>query len=85
MTREELKYQIRAEKWSQLTAFKFNAGYIPAHYIARFSPLRLIDAPKVHTMTNFGDRIVLANSAFVYTISRLRIAENERLLEKKQE
>jgi len=80
MTRDELKYQIRAEKWAQLTAFKFNAGYIPAHYIARYSPLRFIDAPKIRTMTNFGDRIVLANSAFVYTISRRRIAENERLL-----
>ncbi|MDR1785151.1 MAG: hypothetical protein LBR23_01610 [Spirochaetaceae bacterium] len=80
MTRAELKYQIRAEKWAQLTAFKFNFGYIPAHYIARFSPLRLIDAPKIRTMTNFGNRIVLANSAFVYTISRLRIAENGRLL-----
>ncbi|MDR1147089.1 MAG: hypothetical protein LBK66_00500, partial [Spirochaetaceae bacterium] len=56
--RDELIYQVRSLKWSQLTAFKFDFGYIPAHYIALVTPLRFVDVPKIRTLTSFGDRII---------------------------
>jgi hypothetical protein len=79
--RDELKYQIRVLKWSQLTAFKFNFGYVPAHYLARLTPLRFVDVPKIHTITGFGERIILANSSYVYTISYIRIGTLEKMVE----
>jgi hypothetical protein len=69
---KELKYQIRVLKWSQLTAFKFNAGYIPAHYIANITPLRFFNNP-IRTVTAFGEKLVLANSAYTYTTTNSRI------------
>jgi hypothetical protein len=78
---DELKYQIRTLKWSQLTAFNFKFGYIPAHYIARFTPLRFIDVPKIRTITKFGDRVVLTNSAYINTISAVRILLYEKIVE----
>jgi hypothetical protein len=79
--RDELKYQIRVLKWSQLTAFKFNFGYIPAHYIAYITPLRFVDMPKIHTITTFGERVVSANSSYVYTTSNVRIWIYEKIIE----
>jgi hypothetical protein len=79
--RDELKYQVRVLKWSQLTAFKFNFGYIPAHYIARITPLRFVDVPKIRTVTAFGERVVLANSSYVYTTSNVRIWIYEKIIE----
>jgi hypothetical protein len=77
--RDELKHTIRQSRWSNITAFKFNFGYIPVHYT--LGPLRFIDVPKIRTITTYGDRIVLANSAFTYTIAGLRIELDEQLLE----
>ncbi|MDR2793296.1 MAG: hypothetical protein LBB61_06475 [Treponema sp.] len=77
--RDDLKHIIRQSKWSRLTAFKFNFGYIPAHYI--ITPLRFVDVPKIRTITTYGDRIVLSNSAFTTVIAELRVALDERLLE----
>jgi hypothetical protein len=79
--RDKLKYQIRTLKWSQLTAFKFNIGYIPAHYLAAYSPLRFVDVPKIRTVTGFGERVVLANSSYVYTTSNIRIWMYEKILQ----
>ncbi|MDR2746422.1 MAG: hypothetical protein LBB77_03155, partial [Treponema sp.] len=79
--RDELKYRIRALKWSQLTAFKVNIGYIPAHYIAFITPLRFVDVPKIRTVTGFGEKVVMANSSYVYTTSRVRIWVYEKILE----
>jgi hypothetical protein len=79
--RDELKYKIRALKWSQLTAFKFNAGYIPAHYTALLSPLRFVDVPKIRTVIGFGDRIILTNSAYINLVSTIRIREYEQIIE----
>jgi hypothetical protein len=79
--RDELKYQIRSLKWSQLTAFKFNFGYLPAHYIARMTPLRFVDMPKIRTLTSFGERVVSANNSYVYTTSSLRIWVYEKIIE----
>jgi hypothetical protein len=45
------------------------------------TPLRFIDTPKIHTVTGFGDRIILANSSYVYTISTIRIGTLEQLVE----
>ncbi|MDR1149054.1 MAG: hypothetical protein LBK66_10525 [Spirochaetaceae bacterium] len=79
--RDELKYKIRALKWSQLTVFKFNAGYIPAHYTAILSPLRFIDMPKIRTITRFGGRIILTNSSYINIVSNIRIQEYEQITE----
>jgi hypothetical protein len=79
--RDELKYQIRALKWSQLTVFKFNASYIPVHYLVRITPLRFVDVPKIRTITSFGDRLVLANSSYINTISNIRIWLYEKIIE----
>ncbi|MDR0685284.1 MAG: hypothetical protein LBF83_09170 [Spirochaetaceae bacterium] len=79
--RDELKYKIRALKWSQLTAFKFNAGYIPAHYTVITTPLRFIDLPKIRTVTRFGEKVVLANSSYIYTVSNIRIWVYEKIIE----
>jgi len=78
---KELKYKIRVLKWSQLTAFKFNAGYIPVHYIVKLTPLRFIDMPKIRTMTSFGERVVLANSAYVDQTTEIRIRLLEKIVE----
>ena len=78
--RDELKYKIRTLKWSQLTAFKFNFGYIPAHYLSMITPLRFIDVPKIRTVTGFGEKIILANSAYIYTNSNTRIWVYEKLI-----
>jgi hypothetical protein len=77
--RDAVKHIIRQSKWSELTAFKFNFEYIPAHYI--ITPMRFIDVPKIRTITTYGDRIVLSNSAFTATIAELRVELDERLLE----
>jgi hypothetical protein len=69
---DEFKYKIRTLNWAKLTAFKFNIGYIPASYIARITPLRFIDVPKIRTVTGFGEKLVLANSAYTNRVSELR-------------
>jgi hypothetical protein len=79
--RDELKYQIRVLKWSQLTAFKFNFDYLPAHYSILISPLRFVDVPKIRTIIKFGDRLVLENSSYVYSTSNVRIWAYEKILE----
>jgi hypothetical protein len=79
--RDELKYQIRALKWSQLTAFKFNFAYIPAHYTAILSPLRFVNVPKIRTITSFGDRIILTNSKYIHIVSNIRIWTYEKIIE----
>jgi hypothetical protein len=79
--RGELKHQIRSLKWSQLSAFKVNIGYIPAHYIAFITPLRFVDLPKIRTVTSFGERVVLANSSYIYATSAIRIWAYEKILE----
>ncbi|MDR1231660.1 MAG: hypothetical protein LBK61_09695 [Spirochaetaceae bacterium] len=78
--RDELQYRVRALKWSQLTAFKFNFSYIPAHYIARLTPLRFVDMPKIRTVTTFGERVVMANSAYVSATANVRIWLYERII-----
>jgi len=77
----ELKYKIRVLKWSQVTSFKISAGYIPTHYIAKITPLRFVDVPKVRTMTSFGEKLVMANSAYINTITNSRIRVYEKIIE----
>jgi hypothetical protein len=78
--RDALKYQIRSLKWSQLTAFKINAGYLPAHYGFLISPLRFVDVPKIRTIIQFGDRVVLENSAYVHATSNVRMWVYEKII-----
>jgi len=77
---KELKYQIRVLKWSQLTAFKFNAGYIPAHYIINITPLTFFNNP-IRTVTAFGDKLILANNAYTNITANTRINLFERIIE----
>jgi hypothetical protein len=79
--RQKQKYQIRQLKWSELTAFKFNFGYIPLHYIARLTPLRFVDVPKIRTVTKFGERIILTNSAYNKVTANIRIILYEKIIE----
>jgi hypothetical protein len=79
--RNELKYQIRSLRWSRVTAFVFNVGYLPVHYIARITPLHFVDVPKIRTVTTFGKRLVLANSSYIYRISAIRIQTYERIID----
>jgi len=77
----ELKYKIRVLKWSQLTAFKFNAGYLPSHYIIRFTPLRFVDVPKIRTVTSYGATMITANNAYIYQTTETRIRLLEKIIE----
>jgi hypothetical protein len=65
----ELKGRISRLRSEKAAAIRLDMIYIPLHYIARITPLRLIDAPKIRTMTNYGDKIVLANSMYANTVS----------------
>jgi hypothetical protein len=55
--------------------------YLPAHYIIRFSPLRFIDVPKMRTITNYGDEIVLTNSAYINVTSDAHIWLINKIIE----
>jgi hypothetical protein len=79
--RDELKYQIRDLKWARLTASRFRAGYLPAHYLVRITPLRFVNVPKLRTITSFGERLVLTNSLYIKATSNLRIYLCEILIE----
>ena len=79
--RDELKYQVRVLKWSQLTAFRLSAYYLPTHYSVLISPLRFLDVPKIRTIIKFGDRIVLENNSYIYTTSNVRIWAYEKIIE----
>ena len=78
---DELKYKIRVLRLSQLTAFNFNAGYLPAHYIAKFTPLRFVNMPKIRTITSFGERVIRSNSAYINRMTAIRIRLYERIIE----
>jgi hypothetical protein len=71
--RTELQRQIAALRSDKSAAIRLDMIYIPLHYIVRITPLRFIDAPKIRTMTNYGEKIVLANSAYTGIISDTRI------------
>jgi hypothetical protein len=68
-----LQKRIAALRSDKFAAVKLDMFYIPLHYLARITPLRFIDAPKIRTMTNYGDKIVLANSKYTGIISDTRI------------
>jgi hypothetical protein len=73
---DELKYQIRVLKQSQLNASKFNMSSHIAMFILRF-----VDEPKIRPLTIFGERLVLTNSTYVYTITTARIRLFTRIVE----
>jgi hypothetical protein len=76
----EIKSRIAAYRRDKAAAAKLDAIYLPLHYIARFTPLRFIDVPKIRTVTSYGDEIVLANSRFVNFVSDTRIWMGQKLL-----
>jgi hypothetical protein len=79
--RDELKYYIRELKWSRLTASRFSAGYLPAHYLVLITPLRFVNVPKLNAITQFGERLVLTNSSFIKTTATARISAYELIVE----
>jgi hypothetical protein len=68
-----LKARINLLRQDKFSAITLDLVYIHLHYLARFSLLRFLDAPKIRTMTNYGDEIVLSNSAYTNIISDTRI------------
>ena len=76
----ELKYKIRVMKWSQLTTFKFNSGYLPAHYLARFTPFSYFNTP-IRTITSYGEKIILENNDFINKTVNARIWLYENIIE----
>jgi len=77
----ELKARIGLLRQDKFFAVTLDMVYIPLHYIARYSPLRFIDTPKIRTMTNYGDEIVLANSGYANIISDTRIWVDKKIIE----
>jgi hypothetical protein len=65
----ELKNKIKQLRSDKFDAVKLDMIYIPFDYTVRFSPLRFIDVPKIRTMTNYGEKIVLSNSFYTNIIS----------------
>jgi hypothetical protein len=43
--------------------------------------LRFVDVPKIRTVTGFGEKVILANSSYVYSTSNVRIWVYEKILE----
>jgi hypothetical protein len=76
----ELKSRIEEYRKDKLAAVKLNMIYFPFHYLARFTPLRFIDVPKIRTVTSYGDEIVLANSRYASSISEIRIWICQKIL-----
>jgi hypothetical protein len=79
--KQELKDRIKALGRDKSAAIGLDMFYLPLHYIVRYSPLRFLDLPKVRTMTSYGDKIVLANSAYVDTISTARSWVDKKIME----
>jgi hypothetical protein len=77
----ELKARISLLRRNKFSAITLDMIYIPLHYIVRFTPLRFIDAPKLRTMTNYADEIVLTNSAYTGIISDTRIWICKKIIE----
>jgi hypothetical protein len=69
----ELKNRIAGLRRDKFAAVGLDMIYLPLHYIARFTPLRFVDLPKIRTMTSYGDEIVLANSRYTTAVSNTRI------------
>ncbi|MDR0998687.1 MAG: hypothetical protein LBL70_06430, partial [Treponema sp.] len=78
--RERLKAEIKDLERLRLLGFGINAGYLPLDGIARLSLLQFIDLPKIHTMTRFGAKIVLLNSAYTYRFSGIQTWANQKLI-----
>ena len=76
---DELKQSNRNLRWTMLTSFKFDASYLPAHYIVRITPLRFIDIP--FRVTNYGDEVIKINSAYINAINEARIRLHDRIIE----
>jgi hypothetical protein len=76
----ELKKQISGLRNDKAAAIGLDMIYIPFHYLARITPLRFIDAPKIRTMTDYGDKIVLANSTYTASIADTRIWIDKKII-----
>jgi hypothetical protein len=76
----ELKNKIRGLRNNKAAAVMLDMIYLPLHYTVRFTPLRFIDAPKIRTMTNYGEKIVLANSFYTDRVSDTRIWVYQKII-----
>jgi hypothetical protein len=67
--RRELKARMSLLRRDMASTIKFDMIYLPLHYVVRFSPLRFVDRPRIRTVTNYGEEIVMANSTYTDVIS----------------
>jgi hypothetical protein len=75
-----LKSKIKRLRSDKFAVVKLDMIYLPLHYIVRFTPLRFIDTPKIRTMTNYGEKIVLSNSFYTNRISDTRIWVYQKII-----
>jgi hypothetical protein len=78
--RERLQAEIKDLERLRLLGFSINASYLPLDGIARLSILQFIDIPKIRTLTRFGAKIVLLNSASTYQFSGIQTWANRKLI-----
>jgi hypothetical protein len=67
--RDVLKAKIDSSKKAKLLSFGISFFYLPLDGIAKYSPLRFIDTPKIRTVTKFGEKIVTSNKAYIDMVS----------------
>ncbi|MDR1636930.1 MAG: hypothetical protein LBR93_06295 [Treponema sp.] len=79
--RERFKAEISEAERLKLLGFSVDFGYLPLDGIARLSLLRFIDVPKIRTMTRFGARIVLLNSAYTRRLSDVQKWVNQKSID----
>jgi hypothetical protein len=79
--RKRLKAEINEAEQLKLLGFGVNFGYLPLDGIARLSGLQFIEVPKIRTMTRFGARIVLLNSAYTYRLSDIQKWVNQKIID----
>jgi hypothetical protein len=79
--RSELKAKIASEEQAKLFAFGMSFFYLPLDGIAKYSPLRFMEVPKIRTMTRFGEKIVTSNGAYINTVADTQIWVYQKLVE----
>jgi hypothetical protein len=79
--RDQLKIQISDLRRLKLLALGINISYLPLDGVARFSPLRFVDIPKIRTITRFGRRIVLINNTYINQLSDTQMWVNRMMID----
>jgi hypothetical protein len=78
--RADLAARVAELDTAKLLAFSISFTYLPLDGIARFSPLRFVDTPKIRTMTRYGSHIVTANHAYTDIVAEAHKARYNALI-----